>query len=55
MKIVLENLAQGLDLTSEQAEGAFGRLMAGELSEGQAGAMLMGLRAKGETPQELAA
>ncbi len=55
MKSVLEALALGQDLTREQAGGAFSRLMSGELSEGQAGALLMGLRAKGETPQELAA
>lgn len=55
MKTVLESLAVGQDLSAEQAEGAFSRLMSGELSEGQAGALLMGLRAKGETSTELAA
>lgn len=55
MKSVLETLAQGRDLSPEQAQGAFARLMSGELSDGQAGALLMGLRVKGETPQELAA
>ena len=52
---ILDTLAEGRDLSEEQAGHAFGRLMHGELTPGQAGAFLMGLRAKGETPQELAA
>ncbi len=55
MKEILETLAQGRDLKRSQADDAFGRLMRGELSEAQAAALLMGLRAKGETADELAA
>lgn len=52
---ILETLARGQDLTPDQVAAAFGALMAGELSPAQSGALLMGLRAKGETPEELAA
>jgi anthranilate phosphoribosyltransferase len=55
MKQILEALAQGHDLERSQADTAFGRLMNGELDDSQAGALLMGLRAKGETADELAA
>ncbi len=52
---ILETLAQRRDLTDEQAGAAFGALLAGDMSTAQAGAFLMGLRAKGETADELAA
>ncbi|MGE4299156.1 MAG: anthranilate phosphoribosyltransferase [Desulfovibrionaceae bacterium] len=55
MSVILETLARGEDLAPEQAEEAFGALMQGELSPAQAGALLMGLRAKGEKPAEVAA
>ncbi len=55
MADILETLAQGRDLTQDEARAAFAALMDGELSAAQAGAFLMGLRAKGETAQELAA
>jgi len=53
MPAVIEGLAQGRDLTPEEAAEAFARLMDGELSPSQAGALLLGLRAKGETPDEV--
>jgi len=53
MSAVIERLAQGRDLTPEEAAEAFARLMDGELSPSQAGALLLGLRAKGETPDEV--
>lgn len=52
---IIEELAQGRDLTSLQAKIAFSRLMDGDLSPAQAGAFLLGLRAKGETPEEMTA
>lgn len=55
MKEILESLARGRNLSSQEAGAAFGALMAGELTQAQAGALLMGLRAKGETAEELAA
>jgi len=56
MKIseILETLALGQDLSEKAAVTAFGLLMDGEMSAAQAGAFLMGLRQKGETPQEVA-
>jgi anthranilate synthase/phosphoribosyltransferase len=51
--VIMEALAQGKDLTQEQARAAFSRLMDGEMSPAQAGAFLLGLRAKGETPEEM--
>jgi anthranilate synthase/phosphoribosyltransferase len=53
MSSVIEHLAQGRDLAPGEAAEAFARLMDGELSPSQAGALLLGLRAKGETPDEL--
>jgi len=55
MRYILDTLGNGSDLTPEQVAFAFGELFEGELSPAQAGALLMGLRAKGETPLELAA
>ena len=53
MPAIIELLAKGRDLTADQAAAAFTRLMEGELSPSQAGALLLGLRAKGETPEEV--
>lgn len=51
---IMDALALGRNLTPEQAKAAFCRLMDGEMSPAQAGALLLGLRAKGETPEEMA-
>jgi anthranilate synthase/phosphoribosyltransferase len=53
LSVIMEDLAQGKNLTKEQAKVAFSRLMDGEMSPAQAGAFLLGLRAKGETPEEM--
>ena len=50
---VIEELAQGHDLSEKVAAQTFSRLMDGELSPTQAGAFLLGLRAKGESPVEV--
>ena len=50
---ILETLAQGKNLSDEQATAAFGALLAGDMTPAQSGAFLMGLRAKGETVDEL--
>ena len=50
---VVETLARGEDLSEDVARRTFERLMDGELSPAVAGAMLLGLRAKGETSIEL--
>ena len=53
MSTIIELLATGRNLSADQAAAAFTRLMDGELSPSQAGALLLGLRAKGETPDEV--
>jgi anthranilate phosphoribosyltransferase len=52
---ILEHLTTGADLSASQAKEAFELLLTGEVSPVQAGAFLMGLRAKGETAAELSA
>lgn len=51
---IMDALAEGRDLTPAQAHSAFSRLMDGKMSPAQAGAFLIALRAKGETPEEMA-
>jgi anthranilate phosphoribosyltransferase len=41
-------------LTFDEARGAMAAILAGEVSDAQAGAFLMAMRIKGETPEELA-
>ena len=55
MRDILDTLGNSQDLSAGQAAFAFRELFEGDLSQAQAGALLMGLRAKGETPLELAA
>lgn len=50
---VLEQLAEGRHLTAEVAHCIFTKLMDGEMTSGQAGSLLMGLRQKGETAEEV--
>jgi anthranilate synthase/phosphoribosyltransferase len=54
MKNVLNTLAEGRDLNSAMAAYGFEALMDSKIPPVQAGAFLMGLRLKGETPIELA-
>lgn len=54
MRDILDTLGNGGDLGEEEAAYAFQQLFEGLLTPAQAGALLMGLRAKGETPVELA-
>ena len=54
MAAILERLAARQDLTAEMAASAFAALMDGRLTAAQAGALLMGLRMKGESALELA-
>src|SRR5262245_44910533 len=51
---VLDALAAGQDLASERMAQVMQSLMAGKLSDRQAGDFLLALRAKGETAEELA-
>lgn len=50
----LARLIAGLDLSREEVEALFGRLMDGELDEPTKAALLMGLAVKGETAAEVA-
>jgi anthranilate phosphoribosyltransferase len=53
LPLMMESIASGRDLSQGMAAQLFSRLMDGELSPAQAGSLLMGLRAKGETPVEM--
>ena len=55
MASILDTLADGRDLTQEQAEQSFAALMDGKMTPAQAGAFLLTLRAKGESATEIAA
>lgn len=54
MRDILECLAQGQNLSADKASHAFSALMDGKLTAAQAGAFLLSLRIKGESPLELA-
>jgi len=51
---LLEVVARGRSLTAEEAEAAFDRFMDGSASEAQMAGLLVGLRAKGVAPSEVA-
>ncbi len=51
---LLGRLAAGEDLSRQEMAWAVEQVMAGRCSEGEIGLLLMGLRLKGETPQEVA-
>ncbi|MDH3272463.1 MAG: anthranilate phosphoribosyltransferase [Gemmatimonadota bacterium] len=50
----LDLVADGVDLSAQQAEAAFDRFMSGSASEIQMAGLLIGLRAKGLAPAEVA-
>ena len=54
LRFAIQQLAQGASLDREATAAAFGVVMRGEASAVQAAALLMGLRAKGETVDEMA-
>lgn len=51
---VIERVIDGHDLSPEESEEVFAAVMAGDVSELHLCALLVGLRAKGETPAEIA-
>lgn len=53
IKHILEKLAQRQDLTPEEAREALGGILEGEVGVEQTTAFLLGMRAKGETIEEL--
>jgi anthranilate phosphoribosyltransferase len=54
LQVAIRKLALGESLSSDDARGAFERVMAGEASPVQVSALLIGLRVKGETATEVA-
>ena len=52
---ILDRLTERHNLNPDEAEFAFSALLDGEMTPAQAGAFLLTLRAKGETPQEMCA
>lgn len=54
LRFAIQQLAQGASLDREATSAAFGVVMRGEASAVQTAALLMGLRAKGETADEVA-
>ena len=52
---IIDKLAEGIDLTAEEAAYGMAELMDGKLPPAVAGAFLLLLRVKGETPTELTA
>jgi len=54
LKPTLARVAAGASLTEEEAEAAFGIIMAGEATPAQIGGLLMAMRVRGETVAEIA-
>jgi anthranilate phosphoribosyltransferase len=52
-KALIAKVATGASLTRAEAAGAFDRMMSGEATPSQMGALLMGLRVRGETVDEI--
>ncbi len=53
MRAILAKVATGATLTADEAERAFDIMMSGEATHAQIGALLMGLRVRGETIDEI--
>jgi anthranilate phosphoribosyltransferase len=53
LKAFIGKVATGASLTRAEAAGAFDRMMSGEATPSQMGALLMGLRVRGETVDEI--
>jgi anthranilate phosphoribosyltransferase len=53
LKALIAQVATGANLSREQAAGAFDVMMSGEATPSQMGALLMGLRVRGETVDEI--
>ena len=54
LKLFLAHVAQGRSLSESQAEAAFEIIMSGNATPSQIGALLMALRVRGETVEEIA-
>ena len=53
IRSAIDGLSRGADLLPAEAEAVMRQIMNGEATEAQIGAYLMGLRIKGETPDEI--
>jgi len=53
LKVLIAKTASGHSLTREEAAGAFDRMMSGEATPSQMGGLLMALRVRGETVDEI--
>src|SRR6186997_412797 len=53
LKALIAQVATGAALSREESSGAFDRMMSGEATPSQMGALLMGLRVRGETVDEI--
>jgi anthranilate phosphoribosyltransferase len=53
LRIALQQIARGLTLSRPDAAGAFGEIMAGQATPAQAAGLLIGMRARGETSDEV--
>ena len=52
-KVLIAKVATGASLTREEAAGAFDRMMSGEATPSQMGGLLMAMRVRGETVEEI--
>src|SRR6185295_18775397 len=52
-KALIGKVATGAVLSRQESSGAFDRMMSGEATPSQMGALLMGLRVRGETVDEI--
>ena len=52
-KALIAKVATGASLTREEAAGAFDRMMSGEATPSQMGGLLMAMRVRGETVEEI--
>jgi anthranilate phosphoribosyltransferase len=52
-KALISKVATGAELTVQESANAFNRMMSGEATPSQMGALLMGLRVRGETVDEI--
>ncbi|MES2166728.1 MAG: anthranilate phosphoribosyltransferase, partial [Pseudomonadota bacterium] len=53
LKAIIGKVATGAALSRDEAAAAFDRMMSGEATPSQMGALLMGLRVRGETVDEI--
>ena len=53
LKALIGQVATGAQLTREQASAAFDSMMSGEATPSQMGGLLMALRVRGETVEEI--